>query len=195
MGYVKFTESLQFLQKIIKKEKIVLPGLKVVELGNQWLWEIFNGQNIPTKIIFEFFGVEYTSIDINGDDGAVMLDLRLDIPKKYKKRYELLTNIGTTEHVEDNQYQCWKNIHNLCKTNALMIHSLPLRGHWEGHCKWYYYPEWFEDLAEKCNYEVVELELDKKSPKLYQVSTCLRKTKYSKFLNSNEFIQPYNITE
>ena len=72
---------------------------------------------------------------------------------------DMITNYGTTEHVEkeEGQYNCWINIHNMLRVNGLIIHALPLAGKWEGHCRWYYTPDFFRNF-EKHGYKIKRLE-------------------------------------
>lgn len=138
--------------------------LTMVELGNQWI--------SPNPVISERFGKDYftnqgfkhISIDMNGEDGAIPLDLR--IPALFKNLFnkvDILTNAGTTEHVEPHecQYECYSIIHNLVKHGGLMVHILPdvheldTNGAWAGHCTNYYSTEFFEMLSRECGYEII----------------------------------------
>src|ERR1700726_1847832 len=50
--------------------------------------------------IWQWLGVEYLAIDIDGSPGALALDLNCDaVPSKARSKYGLVTNFGTTEHV------------------------------------------------------------------------------------------------
>jgi hypothetical protein len=136
------------LPKVLKLlSNINLPKIRMIELGNQH----FNDGRI-SKDYYSGIGIEHVSIDINGLDNSLKLDLNfdIDIPKA-----DVVTNHGTTEHVS-NQEAVFRNIHNLCKTNGYMIHQVPSVGTWPGHCDFYYTKEYFEDLAKKNNYIVIE---------------------------------------
>lgn len=140
-------------------------GLTMMELGNQWI--------SPNPVISERFGKDYftnqgfkhISIDMNGEDGAIPLDLRIPaLFKKYFGKVDILTNAGTTEHVEPHecQYDCYSIIHNLVKPGGLMVHILPdvheldTNGAWAGHCTNYYSTEFFEMLSRECGYEIIK---------------------------------------
>jgi len=89
------------------------------------MYELGNKKSFSEKPYGEFYkqqGIKYTSIDINGLDGALKLDLNkiLDLEAR-----ELVTNIGVTEHVT-NQRIVFTNIHNL--SNRRIVHWLPLEG-------------------------------------------------------------------
>lgn len=82
----------------------------------------------PSRLIWSWLGFEYAAIDIDGSPGSIPLDLNFDdVPKKLKKHFQLVTNLGTTEHVA-NQLQAFKIIHDLTADGGVMIHNLPTQG-------------------------------------------------------------------
>ena len=72
----------------------------------------------------------HTSIDINGDDGSLQIDVRRDdLYEQLSFKFNVITNLGFTEHVGEgdveenlfrNQYIMFKNMH------ELGIHSMLL---------------------------------------------------------------------
>jgi hypothetical protein len=111
-------------------------GLEWCELGNQWTY--FEGKPFrPAKDMYLFLGVDHTSIDINGLDGSVKLDLDKPVPSKFVDRFDIVTNYGTSEHV-DNQQQVFRNVDSMCKVGGAMIHVLPFIGNWPDHCRYHY---------------------------------------------------------
>lgn len=97
----------------------------VSPLNFKTMYELGNKKSFGQPPYSEFYnqkGILYTSIDINGLDGAVPLDLNtiLDLPAR-----EMVTNIGVTEHVTD-QKSVFTNIHNL--SSRRMVHWVPLIG-------------------------------------------------------------------
>jgi hypothetical protein len=81
------------------------------------------------RLIWNWLGFEYAAIDIDGSPGSIPLDLNFDdIPKKLKGHFQLVTNLGTTEHVA-NQLQAFKIIHDLAALGGVMIHHLPTQGY------------------------------------------------------------------
>lgn len=139
-------------------------GRRMLELGNQ---RIRRSQRIPErtgKAYFSNRGAEHTSLDFNGKDGAVALDLGQlhDLPE-WQGRFDIITNCGTTEHVEPfaAQYTCFTNLHNWLKAGGIMVHIVPgaeelnTTGRWRGHCNNYYSQRFFEVLAELNGYELV----------------------------------------
>ncbi len=88
-------------------------GLKICELRNQVSgWEM----QISIKRIMQWLGATHTSIDLNGRDRALRLDLSQPLPADLLGRFDLVTNAGTTEHIvtgDDfrDQWQVFKSIH------------------------------------------------------------------------------------
>jgi hypothetical protein len=81
------------------------------------------------RLIWTWLGFEYASIDIDGSPESIPLDLNFDdVPRKLKGHFQLVTNLGTTEHVA-NQLQAFKIIHDLTAPGGLMIHHLPTQGY------------------------------------------------------------------
>jgi hypothetical protein len=82
----------------------------------------------PARIIWTWLGFEYAAIDIDGSPGSIPLDLNFDdVPRKFRKHFKVVTNLGTTEHVA-NQLQAFKVIHDLAARGGVMIHNLPAQG-------------------------------------------------------------------
>lgn len=128
--------------------------IRICELGNQYnhvckksAKQVYLSRNVK----------EHVSIDLNGQDGSLPIDLDQPIPESLKNRFDVVTNYGTTEHVSD-QYQVFKNINDLCKTNGIMIHALIPLGYWKGHGRYYYSLDFVKSLSQICNYTIVKLE-------------------------------------
>lgn len=155
-------EYLEFVTDAIRLEFFQPNGLSMFELGNQ---RFIGGEFATGKQHFEHCGMLHTSVDINGEDGALPLDLRRpELFSEFRCRYDVVTNLGVTEHVEpyDNQYECFSVIHDVTRPGGIMIHMVPdveeldASGAWNGHCSIYYRKEFFTELAEKCGYTVLE---------------------------------------
>jgi hypothetical protein len=152
MGISRLHGQAQLLQDVIRQERIVLSGLRMAELGNQYFREDVLGCEVSAKKVFEAMGVEHVSFDLNGQDGAFTIDLSRYLP--VFTPYDIVTNFGTSEHVKDSQYQCWDNIHNLCKAGGWMLHAIPEIGSWPEHGKWHYDLERLARLAAICTYHI-----------------------------------------
>jgi hypothetical protein len=132
------------------------PPRLMLELGNQLfdaaVCNIYKLQSRVAKPYFVKEGWQHISVDINGQDGAVPLNLGMLLNERYDA--DMVTNFGTSEHVA-NQYNCFKNIHNFTKPNGVMLHVLPEVGHWPRHCKYYYTHEFFKYLAAVNGYDIL----------------------------------------
>jgi hypothetical protein len=174
----------RYEETIIKNLGMHYSGLVWCELGNQGYCKK------PAKLMYRSKGVKHTSIDINGLDGALKLDLDYPVPTNLENKFDVVTNYGTSEHVT-NQYSVFKNIHSMCKTKGIMIHGIPLIGNWPDHCRYYYSEQFFKKLAEACGYTVLDLRIlstvSYKTP--YNLVACvLRKLPSQSFPTSTHFL-------
>jgi len=103
---------------------------------------------------------KYRCIDADGRNKALVFDLNKDLKKEYNyvEKFDLVTNHGTTEHCFD-QYQVFRNIHNLCATEGFMIHGLPFQGYLN-HGFYNYQPSFYYDLASANGYVLEGLYLN-----------------------------------
>jgi hypothetical protein len=138
---------------VVHRALELLSGTNMMELGSQGM----DVPGIPYKVSKDYFkslGFTHTSIDLDGRHESLVEDLTFPLIDFYGK-YDIVTNFGTTEHVED-QYVCFENIHYFCKDNGIMVHSVPLPNNWIKHCKYHYPLAFFDELANACGYEVCE---------------------------------------
>ncbi len=193
MGYSKTLHNWQFLMEIIREEKLVLPGLKMAELGNQYIWaDVFKSDGaVVAKHVFESFGVEHVSFDLNGKDGAMKLDLGALLPDGFASRFDIVTNCGTSEHVKD-QYECWANIDRLCRVGGIMWHNVPEVGSWAEHSAhvWHNLDD-LADLAGACEYEIIRLRRFERTDKgrpYHLIGAAFRKT-HQDFITREQFAE------
>lgn len=155
-------EYLDFVMDSINLEYYDTFGLSMFELGNQ---RFIGGKYTTGKEHFKSLGMTHTSVDLNGEDGALPFDLRRpELFYEFRCQYDILTNLGTTEHVEpvDKQYECFSIIHDVVKAGGIMVHMVPdleelnNSGAWKNHCSIYYKKEFFTRLAEDCNYTLLD---------------------------------------
>ncbi len=104
------------------------------------------------KAVFENMGIDHVSIDWNGLDGALPLDLNR--PIEHLPPREMVTNIGTTEHVE-NQHGVFDNIHRLA--NRRIVHWVPYQMTTPDHGYYGYDEDFFERLAELNGYHIEKM--------------------------------------
>jgi hypothetical protein len=110
-----------------------------------------------------WLGFDYASIDIDGSPASVPLDLNYDdVPADFKRRFQLVTNYGTTEHVA-NQLNAFKVIHDLASPGGIMIHVLPAQGMFN-HGLVNYNPKFFWMLARSNGYKWHHMDLGCSGP-------------------------------
>jgi hypothetical protein len=101
---------------------------------------------------WEWLGLRYAAIDIDGSPNSIPLDLNYDrAPKSARGAYHLVTNFGTTEHVA-NQLNAFEIIHDLAMPGGIMIHNLPTQGN-SSHGLVNYNMKFFWMLARSNQYE------------------------------------------
>jgi hypothetical protein len=172
-------------------EGLIKSNLKMVELGNQ---TIIRKNNNGKDYLFAIAKNLYTpnlqshvSIDLNGKDGAIKVNLSERIEKwnvkDFKENFDLVTNFGTSEHCS-NQNNVFYNIDQMCKLGGEMIHSVPLHGYWPKHCRYRYKLGFFTNLAKHLNY-TVKLEETKKRKNNLLLNAILIKNSINTYENFN----------
>ena len=167
-----FPQHVQFINDCMTQNLGGLEGKRMLELGNQDILNSFWGKSFaPTlnekhgKEYYSRRGVEHTSIDLNGRDGALAIDLSRPFNRpEWSGHFDVVTNSGTSEHVEpyEAQFICFQSLHEVTKQGGLMIHIVPgveeLRGsgYWKYHCNNYYSKEFFRMLCQSNDYRLLE---------------------------------------
>jgi hypothetical protein len=175
-----------FSIELIEKHKA--DSKNVCELGAQNLYDKDYGFNFPyADTYYKANGIEYTCIDLNGENGALKIDL--EKPQKFTGVYDLVTDFGTSEHVRDG-YNIAKIIHDLVKVGGIVIQENPKTGSWPKHGFNYKTKEFYSKLAELCGYEILELG---EHPAMgnnidgWNVYCVWRKTNEEKFISKAKF--------
>lgn len=172
----------------LNNHQVLDKGAKMLELGAQNVYDSENYGKVA-KDIFEAIGIIHTSIDIKAHQGAIEADLREPITFT-KSKFDIVTDYGTTEHVEGNLYEAFKNIHNLCRKGGVMIHENPKTGNWPEHGFNYYTQDFYKELAKLAGYEILELT---EEPAMgnhidgWNICAVLKKTTSEKFISKEEF--------
>ncbi len=191
MGYNKF--NLALIHSVLDDSDVQ----NILELGNQ----VINNTELDTneklgKPYFTKLGYNHTSVDWNGEDGALKIDLTKDIDEKYKGKYDIVTNAGTTEHIR-NQYKSFKNLHEFGTDDCYYVNSLPLDTNQNQklhgkktnpHGLYEYNTNFFIELCKLCNYEVIDI--NTKIGTWAGINFCnsiYKKTKDSKFIDQEVF--------
>ncbi len=84
-------------------------------------------------------------------------DLGKPLPSYFHGQFDVVTNFGTIEHVDqspESQYWAWRNMNDLCRPGGLMLHALPAYANWPDHCRYYYTEIFVSDLAHAVGYIV-----------------------------------------
>lgn len=161
----------------------------LIELGDQNAFNDLVGfdenNKYRIKDVMQNYFKEYHTLDLKGED-VTITDLSEYQPDLFN--CDIITNIGTTEHVEleDGQYNCWHNLDSWLNVGGIMIHELPEIGSWEGHCRYYTTRDFFKSF-EDYGYEVLELEDNKWKDWGNTLWCVLRKVKDVPFMDKDTF--------
>jgi hypothetical protein len=153
-------QYLRYIEDAIEENLPKSSSLQMLELGDQ----VTRDTRIPEKTgkaYFENRGFTHTSVDLNGRHGAVVRDLRKpDQFADWHLKWDVITNSGTTEHVEprESQFEAFGVIHDCTRVGGINVHLIPdvtqIDGRWRYHCTNYYSKTFFEMLVEECGYEL-----------------------------------------
>lgn len=123
----------------------------MLELGNK---RGTGGKADTYKAYFEKRGLRHVSVDWNGHDGALALDLRKPLNLG---TFDMVTNIGTSEHVDD-QAPVWRNI--VDAADLVIACITPYPGDWPGHGIFYPLPGFYVELARDNGFVVESMMVD-----------------------------------
>jgi hypothetical protein len=130
------------------------PNKKIAELGAQYVMEGDWGGYGPPFFKNIFDNLDITSFDYIIENNCKFLDLTKNLPSEYKGIYDIVTNFGTTEHVQS-QYICWKNVFDMVKPGGIVINAVPKKGAWPNHCKYYFDESTFESMY--LDFDIIEM--------------------------------------
>ena len=141
--------SIDLIQKAIA---LNVKAESVIELGSQNLYDqSYSGKTPYASIYYITKGLRYACIDLNGENEALKLDL--ENPIDHKKKYDIVTDFGTSEHIR-NYYSVWKTKHDLCKLGGVIISENPKTGNWKGHGFNYPTIDFYTELAQAMGYKI-----------------------------------------
>jgi SAM-dependent methyltransferase len=126
----------------------------MLELGNKFNEQV--GRSYKAWFT-ETYGIEHVSVDVNGLDGALALDLRQPLTLINGRAFDMVTNIGTSEHVESDQHYVWKNMWDHLAVGGYLVSVTPLPGDWHWHGMWYPTEEFYDALAYRNDMALIEL--------------------------------------
>jgi len=156
--------------------------LEVVELGDQDHL-LLNGK---CRDRWGFRFKSYTTLDLWKVSGVTDFDLSIYSPDSF--RADIITNFGTSEHVEPSSghYNCWKNSHSWLRRGGFIVSEVPEVGHWAGHGRFTYSHNFFSQF-EKIGYKVHAIKNIAYPNQGNLVFSILRKESDSEFFNLEEF--------
>jgi len=190
-----------------------LRGLKMLDFGSQEIHDLTYDKHLvfsrhdytPLSYamgpFFATIGMEYSSIDINGEHGAHALDARQDLTFHITDRFDVVSNMGFSEHVGEgdveehlirNQYMMFRNMHILGTAQSVFFHDLPAIGAWYQHGVCHYEPSFFRAIISAHSYELIFILFsDYMGPGREVVTAAYRKTASSRpdFMSFEEFQQ------
>jgi hypothetical protein len=126
------------------------------------------------------YDLTHVSVDTNGEDGALALDLRLPLGELNGQQFDMVTNIGTSEHVDGQQCSVWENMWNHLAVGGALVSITPLPGDWDWHGMWYPTEDFYDALAHDNGMQVIELGVYGNPPRRcqYLVASKLRDGKF-----------------
>lgn len=161
MGYTDFTKK-----QVVKAIGYTLPcpRQRVVELGAQ----NDHTKRPPMPYMNEWFKKngfdEYECIDLNGENNAKPWNLGINLGIA-DRSFDLVTNIGTFEHVSgfdgkfslEASYNCWLNMFNLLLPHGIIYSESPQTGSWPGHGVAYLTTEFIYQLCEHSDLQLLDI--------------------------------------
>jgi hypothetical protein len=175
----------------MKRFECLHPSKRMLELGCQNIYvQGYDEMSISLNELPKRFGVNMETWDILGCQNSKIVDLREPIDEAYHNAFDVVTDFGTTEHVDGNYYQARKNIHDACKVGGIMIHENPMTGHWIGHGCNYLNENFYRQLADAMGYEILELVTEYAMGNITDggnVSCVLRKREDTEFVSEEIF--------
>lgn len=191
MGITSF--SIELLSKYITNDI-----KSVVELGAQNLYDKSYGNRTPyANEFYENLDIDYTCIDLNGENNALKIDLSQD--HIVDGQFDLVTDFGTSEHVGTNGRHdinairnCWATKHKLLKAGGLMINENPMTGNWPGHGFNYYTIEFYHRLADRQGYHILDIGVVAAMGNTtdgHNIYCVLKKIDVKPFMSVDEFVE------
>ncbi|CAK0776620.1 putative Methyltransferase domain-containing protein [Azospirillaceae bacterium] len=202
--------------KIVEPYLQPLNGKTMLELGNQQFYPAGD----LAKIWFEKRGVAHISVDLglNSDHGKYppdyVADLTKDLPRRINKRFDIVTDFGTCEHM--NMCKCpqpkscchpravnaialyfaRRNMREHCRSGGIMVFDNPAAGYWPGHGFHYFTEEHYTLLARQLGDTLLHLSTESVGHGNTQdknITAVIRRSNV-KFPPLNEYKRLYDLT-
>ena len=101
-------------------------------------------------------GIDYQGIDVCPAPHTEIVDLNWQlVPEEWRGQYDLVLNLGTTEHLID-QTNAHAYMHDALKVGGIVLHQPPCIG-WPNHGYFTYHPQFYRDLAAANDYEILDI--------------------------------------
>jgi hypothetical protein len=107
--------------------------------------------------LFRGSAYRYRCLDLFDGEFHIVADLNTLQVGADRGTFDLITNMGTTEHVAD-QINCFRAIHDYARVGGTMYHAVPFTGYLN-HGLYAYQPLFFIFLAHANNYEIEHIGL------------------------------------
>jgi len=145
----------QFSLNMIRTYGGELSGIRHLIVGCQNLYDNAHYGQIAQPY-YRRLGQDVTSIDITACNNSVEHDLRTPLKMK---AFDFISQHGTLEHVESREgfYLSFKHLHNVLKPGGIIIHENPKTGNWKGHGNHYLVEDFYVQLAEMMNYDILDI--------------------------------------
>lgn len=154
----------------------------VIDLGSQNDYDIGGAKPPFISEWYKSKWIEYSCIDLAGDNDALEIDLSEIV--HLIEVADMIVDAGTSEHVvrmksyhsdsfhdghinsiypdevldvEEGFYNCWMNKFINCRVGGFIVSENPKHGHWPDHGYHYITQEFYHQLAEKIDAEIVEI--------------------------------------
>jgi hypothetical protein len=136
--------------------------IRVMELGAQ---NRYNQPVLPAPYMKEWYeerGIDYTAIDLSGENESWKIDLSWPIRNNVGV-FDLVVDAGTSEHCGRDghydinaYYNCWKNKHELCQIGGIIFSENPATKSWPGHGFFYLNKRFYYELCGHADYELLD---------------------------------------
>lgn len=137
-------------------------------------------------------GFNVRTIDILGCQGSEPMDLREDL--NFGPDFGIILQHGTIEHIDGSLYRPFKNIHEACANNGLMIHENPKTENWPGHGYHYFTENFFKSLSKACNYTLLEINSEPAMGNVvdgWNICAVIEKSNTDEFISEKDFNKIY----
>ena len=136
----------------------ILGALGLRKYTKSYLWKKYRLRFRRVSNYLIFCGFEPVTIDLTGR-GNLHIDLGVPIEdESLLGVFDFVISFATIEHVED-QYELFRNIHNLCRVGGMVILNGPAVNTYRGHGTWTYDFGFFRSLIGGCGYMPLDVRM------------------------------------